>query len=210
MKSQRGFTLIEILIALVIFAIAGIMAAMSLHTMIRAHTKLKKTDHALTQLEMTMTLMRRDFSQVINRPVTDSNGVQQPAFLAPGVGEIELTRTGVMNPLQVSRQSNMQRVGYVLENGALKRLTWGALDEPPQMRAEREVLLDDVDSLQWQFVESNGKTTSVCPSTDVLTQLVAPLPIAVLVVMQLKNSGVVQGVFPIPAQGIVNVPKKKS
>jgi len=78
------------------------------------------------------------------------------------------------------------------------------------MRAEREVLLDDVDSLQWQFVESNGKTTSVWPSTDVLTQLVAPLPIAVLVVMQLKNSGVVQGVFPIPAQGIVNVPKKKS
>src|SRR3989338_4904860 len=68
MKKNRGFTLIEIIVALFIFAIVGVLAAMSLNTMIRAHKRLDVADSHLLQLEISMTMMRRDIAQIIDRP----------------------------------------------------------------------------------------------------------------------------------------------
>ena len=178
---QTGFTLIEILIALVIFAIVGVMAALSLHTTIRAHAKLKKTDRETVQLEVAMTMMRRDFSETINRQITDEIGAQEPAFLAPGSDEILLTRTGLVNPLQLSQQSNMQRVGYALEGDQLVRLTWNVLDQPPHMISEKQVLLSGVQSLQWTFTADNGDQSSSWPPAN-MTALQSPLPKAVYMV----------------------------
>src|SRR3989338_8569633 len=197
---QAGFTLIEILIALVIFAVVGVMAALSLHTMIRAHAKLKKTDRETVQLEVAMTMMRRDFSETIHRQITDEIGAQEPAFLASGSGEILLTRAGLVNPLQLSQQSNMQRVGYALEGDQLVRLTWNVLDQSPQTTSEKQVLLRGVQSLQWTFIADNGSQFSNWPLAN-MTALQSPLPKAVYMVMHVANVGVMQTVFPIPARG---------
>jgi general secretion pathway protein J len=204
MKKSRGFTLIEILVALLIFAIMGVLAALSLHSIIRSHEQLKKADHELLQLQITMTLLRRDISEVINRPIRNQDDEQEPAFLSQSGTRITFTRTGLMNPFNDSRQSNMQRVGYALEGNNLVRLTWGALDQPPKSVPESQTLLSNVASLQWQFVADNGSTSqSWPPSTGSNMQTEnSPLPKAVLVVMHIKNEGVLQGVFPIPARGV--------
>lgn len=203
MKKIRGFTLIEILVALMIFAIMGVLAAMSLHTIIRAHAKLKKSDHALLQLQITMTLLRRDISEVINRKVRNASDDQDAAFSASGGNRIVFTRTGLLNPFNMSQQSNMQRVGYALQGNNLVRLTWDVLDQPPKAQPESQIILSNVESMQWQFIADDGsKSQSWPPSTGTNMQRESsPLPKVVLLVMHIKHEGVIQGVFPIPARG---------
>src|SRR3990167_4596785 len=106
--NSRGFTLIEILVALMIFAIMGVLAAMSLQSMIRTHSVLKKADASLMQLQITMTLMRRDLIQAIDRSIVNSDGRMEAAFVATGGNQIVFTRTGLQNPFNISVQSNMQ------------------------------------------------------------------------------------------------------
>ena len=157
-SKSKGFTLIEILIALLIFAIIGVIAAMSLQSILKAQRKLKIADHALLQLQISMTLVRRDLMQVIDRKIRDDNGDLAPAFVASSEGII-FTRTGLMNPLNLYRQSNMQRVGYVLHGDKLVRLTWDVLDQPPGTKPESKVILSDVKSLRWQFITDKNLTS---------------------------------------------------
>lgn len=204
-RAQKGFTLIEILVALMIFAILGVLAAMSLHTIIKAHERLKKTDQQLLQLQITMTLMRRDLSQVIDRKIRNEDGHSESAFTASGGGEIIFTRTGLLNPFNLNRQSNMQRVGYAVRKNKLVRLTWDVLDQPPHAKPESQVLLSDVQSIQWQFIaDDKSKSSSWPPSTgtNMQQESQSPLPKVVLMIMHLKDEGVIQGVFPVPARGI--------
>ncbi len=190
-----------------IFAIMGVLAAMSLQSMIRTHSKLKKSDAALTQLQIAMTLMRRDIIQVIDRPIVDSDGSAEAAFVGSGGNQIVFTRTGLQNPLNNSAQSNMQRVGYALAGDKLIRLTWDVLDQPPRAEPEKQVLLDHVESLQWQFLTDKNQLVSSWPpaqGSNLKMENQSPLPKAVEMVMHIKNEGVIQGIFPIPARGIPN------
>ena len=205
-KNHYGFTLIEILIALVIFAIVGVMAAMSLHTMIRANNALKLADRRLTQLQITMTLLRRDLTQMINRPVMDTDGSQVPAMLASGTTDISFTRTGFSDPFLVNQRSDMRRMSYILQGNKLVRLTWTALDRPPKAQPETQVLLTGVQNIEWQLIADDGHTTRIWPPAfgSVMQQESdnSPLPRAVLMVMHIAGLGVVQGVFPVPARGV--------
>lgn len=206
MKKRNGFTLIEILIALIIFAIVGVMAAMSLHTMIRANNALKLADRKLRQLQMTMTLLRRDFSQIINRPVIDIDGSQVPAVLAPGTTTITFTRTGFSDPFLVNQRSDMRRITYALQGDQFVRLTWTALDRPPRAQPETQVLLTGVTHLEWQMIADDGYTTRIWPPAagSVMSKESdnSPLPRRILMVMQVQGLGLVQGIFPVPATGI--------
>ena len=204
-RHNRGFTLVEILIALMIFAIMGVLAAMSLHSIIRTHEQLKIADKKLLQLQITMTLLRRDISQVIDRKIQDANGSQESAFVASGGDDITFTRTGLIDPFNTSQQSNMQRVGYTLSGDNLVRETWNTLDQAPKATPEAQTLLSGVQSLQWQFLASHGATSSSWPpatGSNMQQENPSDLPVAVLMVMHIKGEGVIQGVFPIPARGV--------
>lgn len=196
---HSGFTLLEILIALIIFAIIGVVAAMSLHDMLNAHKKIDMQENRLSQLAITMVMMRRDIAEIINRPVFDVLGHRQAAVTTNQLqGGLVFTRTGIVNPLQLSQRSTMQRVGYVLQDNKLYRFTWPRLDMPPRGRPMKKQLLAGVSTLQWQFVSLAGKTANVWPIGAIST-----LPKAILMVMRVKGFGVIQGVFPVPAQGHV-------
>lgn len=195
MHNYRAFTLIEILIALFIFAIIGVIAAMSLHGLLRTQRELKKSDNQIMQLQMAMVMMRRDIAQMMNRPIRDSNGNVEPAFLAVGVNEIDFTCAGF----------DLQRVGYTLSGDDLIRLTWNSLDHETLEKPEQKILLQHVRSLHWQFVTGQNVTTNTWPpalGSNQQMENASPLPKVVLLVMTLQNKQVVQGVFPVPARGV--------
>jgi general secretion pathway protein J len=205
---NRGFTLIEILIALMIFAIMGVLAATSLRAMIHSHEVLKKADKKTAELMMTMTLLRRDISQAIDRSVINTDGQLMPSFVTMG-DTLAFTRGGLANPFNQQQQSDMQRIGYTLKAGNLVRVTWDVLDAAPTSVPVEAVLLHGVTSLQWQMIASDGKKSLVWPMPKKPNSVttpdqppVAPLPTVVLMVMQVKGLGVLQGIFPVPSQGV--------
>lgn len=217
MRTNKGFTLIEILVALFIFAIMGVLAAKSLQDIIRVHNHLKARDRQTMEVIMTMTLLRRDMNNAIDRPVLNADGQKSGAFLGSG-NAITFTRAGILNPFDKSRQSNMMRMEYELDGDKFVRLTWSVLDAVPDTKPAKQVLLNDVSDISWQFIASNGKKASSWPmpkqnnsdaqqqdiQTQQATQImpIAPLPKAAMMVMHLKNQGVITGVFPIPGEGV--------
>ena len=119
MKRHSGFTLIEVLVAMFVFAIAGGLAAMSLHSMVCSNQLLKTKENTLLQLQITMTTLRRDIAQIIDRPVIGASMHLEPAIAASGQGDLAFTRTGVL-----LQQTHMQRVAYRLVGDRLEKLIW--------------------------------------------------------------------------------------
>ncbi len=202
MKKHTGFTLLEILIALVIFAILGVLTAMSLHRTIKANKALNRQDKRVAQLQLAMTLMRRDLLQAIDRPIINASGGKSATFVGSG-SSLQFTRAGLLNPFGVSRRTDMQRVSYQLSDSKLERLTWTVLDQSPKSQPLVQTLLSGVSSLTWSFVQANNKTANSWPAGSIDGKPV-PLPKAVLLKMQVKGEGEIDGVFPVPAIGVVH------
>ncbi len=189
----NGFTLIEILIALLIFAILSAVAAVGLRSVIHTHQKMKIIDREFEQIQTAATFMRRDFSQIIQRSISSESGAELPALVITSTHYLEFTSAGYSNPNAVENRSTLRRVAYEWENGKLVRLTWPVLDRPPRVVPERRVLLNHVTGMTLMYVNDQGQLVNVWA--------MAHFPRAIVLALTLSRFGVWEGVFPISARG---------
>ena len=125
---QRGFTLLEVLIAITITAVIGLGSWQLLNTAIRAYELSQANLQSLSQLQRAQLNISRDFTQLVPRAIRDEYGDYQPALKTEdGFYLVELTRAGWRNPLQ-ERRSELQRVAYELSDGDLLRHHWKVLE----------------------------------------------------------------------------------
>lgn len=194
---SNGFTLIEIVIALFIFAILGTIAAIGLHSVIQTHKHLEKVDNNMSRLAMALTLMRRDFIQITDRAITSTSGGILPAFMVINNHDIEFTTGGYTNPFSVNKRGTLQRVAYQLENNKLVRLTWSVMDRPPHIESSRRVMLNDVTDMNLGFLDNKNQIINVwTPGANV-----GMLPNAIIFTLTLQNHNTLQSVFPIAGRG---------
>lgn len=153
-KANLGFTLLELLISIVIFALVAAMAYSGLNNVLLARTQTEARTQELYKLQMALTLMERDIEQIVDRPVRDEYGEPQSAFVANEYGDylLEFTRTGWLNPLNLPR-SNLQRIAYSLKDEKLIRSIWYVLDRAQDSEHYDIVLLDDVKSLEIRYLD---------------------------------------------------------
>jgi general secretion pathway protein J len=113
--SQRGFTLLELLVALTIFIMVGIGAQAMLQSVLKARDTVHRHALELARLQKTMSVLERDITQMEPASLILSSGNFEAGFL----------RRGWSNPLALPR-SGMQRVAYALEGQAVRRYYWPA------------------------------------------------------------------------------------
>lgn len=162
MKPQQGFTLLEIIVAISIFAIISVMAYGGLDQVLRARDATNQTMDRLAELQMTWSLLGRDLQQVAARNVRDGFGDPLPAFTAGGDNLIELTRAGWPNPLQRPR-GHLQRVGWVLDGQILQRLSWNVLDRAQDSEPRVADILTGVTGVELRFLDQQGEWGSQWP-----------------------------------------------
>lgn len=199
---QRGFTLIEMLVALAIFAVISTMAYLSLDSLLRSQEKTRAESIRVGEVQQAVTILTRDLMQMLPRPVREaSHGDFTPALMAGTdvVSGIEFTRGGWRNPLE-RRRSTLQRVAYRVSEDKLVRMTWHELDRAQDARPTRAEVLDDVERLAVRFLTSGDQWRDQWPPLDQQSGQpdLRALPRAVEVALDLEDWGRVRRVVELP------------
>jgi len=198
MSGQRGFTLLELLVALSIFALLAAMAYGGLNTVMRSQQITTAQAERLAQLQKAFFWLGRDITQAVDRRIRDEFGDLQPAMLGVSIGErrLELTRNGWSNPVGRKR-SNLQRVAWGVREEQLVRLYWNVLDRAQDSKPLEAVLLDDVQKLELRFLDDKQKWHEVWPAVTRGVQSKVALPRAVEVIVETGREGRIRRVFEV-------------
>ncbi|MEO1573845.1 MAG: type II secretion system minor pseudopilin GspJ, partial [Pseudomonadota bacterium] len=162
--AQRGFTLIEVLVASVIFAVIMSVGFVALQNATGHRDAVDDTIERFAEIQRAVQLMSRDLSQVQPRSVRDLLGSDRVPALTTGTdgGGIEMTTGGWANPAGLSR-SVLQRVGYQIEEDILYRVQWPVLDRTQGTLPTRRPVLEGVQGLQVRFFDSQGNDSEDWP-----------------------------------------------
>lgn len=201
-KTGLGFTLIEILVALFVFAIVSLLLTGALRTVIDAELATSKNAHRLRELQMVLLMLSRDLEQAVNRPVISAAGKELPAFQGDSRG-FSFTHAGLAETLGVrSKTSSLQRKHYFFAQENLARETWPVLDQAASTRALQRVLLNDLTTVGFQYLDGQGRFQPVWPvgNQTAMNQPTSPLPVAVRIYLKFRNWGEISQLYILPYQ----------
>ena len=204
---QSGFTLLELLVAIGIFALMAAMAYGGLNNLIKNRQITDEHAVRLTQLQTTFFWLGRDIEQTVNRRIRDEYGDSQLALSSTEVGlyQLELTRGGWRNPVGRAR-SNLQRVAYSVRENQLIRFYWNVLDRAQDSKPLEVVLLDGVNRMELRFLSGQGSSQSQSqqqwvddwPGNALGVQPSENPPLAVEVTLETEAEGRISRLFRVP------------
>ncbi len=191
-----GFTLLEILIAMAVFAILGVMAYGGLNSVLISHEHNKQQAERLRELQLSLRYLERDITQLVDRPVRNEYGDIENALQTAAQPLLSLTRGGWRNPAGLTR-STLQRVAYdINEENTLIRLVWPTLDGYTVENSLVSPLLTDVDHFQLRFLDQNDEWLTDWPPQNSNQANLSPLPKAVEFTLEAEPWGEVRRVIP--------------
>jgi general secretion pathway protein J len=175
MRAPRGFTLLEVMVALAIFAVLGLMSSQMLTRIIKIHDVAITRGDQLGELQRAMQIMQRDVLEMTFRSVRDEMGDPIPVIRVGTDIVLELTRSGWRNPLG-QRRSELQRVAYQVKDETLMRYYWNVLDRAEDSVPEAQELLHHVTALEVHALDAGGNDHAYWPlvgdqTTDPTLQL---------------------------------------
>lgn len=186
---KRGFTLLELLVALSIFSILSVMAYGGLQTVITTKQSTEKAADRVSEIQLVMMRISNDLRQAVKRKIRDEYGDFIPAMQSSQNGDETLswTRAGYRNPAQLIR-SNVQRISYKLDKQKLIRITWPVLDRAQDTEAMETEVLTNIESIEWRFLNNDVEWVSEWPEAGTKSGLF-PLPKAVEFTFELQDWG---------------------
>lgn len=186
MTRRAGFTLVEVLVALAIFAMIASAGVGLLSFAIDNRLAVREASERTAAFQRARALMRADLGQAAARRVRGADGAPRAAFELGGESLFAVTRRGWINPGDAQRAS-MQRVDYRLIEGRLERRVRERLDGARP--AEPQVLLENVQSAQVTAILDGDPIADWRPVQN------RPLPDAVRIDLTLEGYGPVTQLF---------------
>ena len=146
-SAESGFTLLEVMVALLIFGMIAVAGVAILSFSVRAGAAGAVRLDGAAALQRTMSVLSADLAQAVNRPTRDADGTVRPAFTGDA-GGVQLVRGGWSN-LDGAPRPSLQKVSYRLSGGTLQRIAWPELDGAEPLPPA--VLMNDVRGLRFRF-----------------------------------------------------------
>ena len=215
---SRGFTLVELLVALFITAILFAMGYGALSQALTSRKEVDEQSARLTAVQQAMRVLEQDLELMQPRPARDPLGngyeaavvVSQNAPSATSAADsstmaqaaplLSFTRGGWANPAGLPR-SELQRVSYLVRDGKLIRQNLPVMDTTAATTVVERELLDQVDALSFQYMDESFAWSSSWPTPGMQMSTPQELwrarPIAVKIVLSLKDTGVLTRIIEV-------------
>jgi general secretion pathway protein J len=200
-NTHAGFTLLELLVAVAIFSVVGVLA-LSGYTQIQ-----KQSEYAEQRLDRTRQVQRavqtlvQDLEQVEPRAIREPIGdTRLPALMLGLTTEyrLQLTRAGWSNTAGLQRPT-LQRVGYRLENQELWRDHWPVLDRTLTVEPVRERMLTGVTSITFRVMDGSRTWIDHWPAAQTIDPAeVRRRPAAVEIIIELEDWGTIRRLVEVP------------
>jgi len=158
-RSSRGFTLIEVLVAVAIVAIIGVIGLTGLSRVIDQQEVATVRAERWREIQLAMRIIVQDLSQAQPRVTRDETGTAQlESFLADPLHQfaLEFSRGGWSNPTQFPR-GTVLRVAYDIEDDVLVRFYWPVTDRTIATPPGRNEVLSGVLEMQVVYIDANGE-----------------------------------------------------
>jgi general secretion pathway protein J len=187
----RGFTLIEVLVAMAIFGFLSALAYATLGQTLNNTDMLNERMERLQSIQRTMTYLSTELLQAAPRPVRADLGQYEPALQSNFASDfaLQLTHGGWPNSAGVPR-STQQRTAYRIEDQELIRYHWNVLDRTVNNLPVATVMMEEIESLTFRFLQQNGDWTDQWPPISVqAASNSSNLPRAVAITLVLPDEG---------------------
>lgn len=195
-----GFTLIEVLVALAVFGVMSLLAYTALGQTLSNADLLTDRMERLQAVQRAVSYLSSDLMQASPRPIRLALGDSQgPAVQTSLSSEfaLELTHGGWGNPLALPR-GTQQRAAYRLEDSELVRYHWGVLDRTFANEPVAVVLLDEVESLSFRYLQTDGEWSEQWPPQSAQgSGMLHSRPRAVEIVVTLSDEGEIRRILEI-------------
>lgn len=155
---HHGFTLLEVLVALGIFALFSAMAYGGVTRLLENRERVEAERLFWRGFTLAFARMHDDFAFARDRPIRKESGAPESnAFegrptdpRALGEPSVEFTRGGASS---VGNLSDLQRVGYRFKEGVLYRMHWPVLDRAPATQPVSVPILEGVEEFNIRFFD---------------------------------------------------------
>lgn len=192
---KQGYTLIEVIIALAIFAILGTISVGLLGRSFDTSARLKAKIDPLAELQLAVARMDRDIAQIVERGTSSFIGQTNYA---------EFIRGGLVIPDEDEAKSTLKRVALLCgNNGALTRKTWTRVDPLNPDDFQEQALMHHIENCEFSYLGKDSTWVSEWPMAPEESRTnpqrkQPPFPRAIKLNLSLQNFGDIPLLFVIP------------
>ena len=167
-RHQCGFTLVELLAAVAIFAVLAVMCQQALVVTLSLESRLSLRRSELAAVQRAVTVLGRDLENAAPRGVRDRQGELLPVLALEAGGEaLIFARGGLPNPAGLAK-SGFRRVRYAVstEDEGMERQVWQRLDPAPGQAPAVETLLAGVERVRFRVWTRDDGWRSIWPDPE--------------------------------------------
>jgi general secretion pathway protein J len=190
---HKGFTLLEVLIAIAIFSIISLSSFSIFDTVLKGDEISKQRSERHNELQRAFLIIERDISQIAHRSVRLNGEAPLDNFLQTSGDAfisdeqaLAFVRNGWTNPGLLLPRSDMQAVAYRLVDETIERLHYNFVDavvgEAPKVRA----LIRNVSALDFEYYDGEKWQEAWSENS---------LPLAIAINVDTKDYGVIRRQF---------------